>query len=78
MKELIFHCEPTIGDKSPTYKPADPVEALSLKSLINNHLCMGKDSPCASCPVLCGYGRRYLRETEKAENLRPEPSTVKG
>lgn len=42
-------------------------EKMTWKSLINNGLCMGKDSPCVtgSCEVMCGYGRRYLKEKEQ-------------
>lgn len=64
--EKVYHCERAVSeeDKEKTYKPVDPVESLTMKSLISNHLCMGMQSPCVTgtCEVMCGYGRRYLRE----------------
>lgn len=39
-------------------------EDMTWKSLIQQGLCMGLQSPCVkgSCDVMCGYGKRYLKE----------------
>ena len=42
-------------------------EDMPWKSLVNNGLCMGLQSPCVvgQCDVMCGYGRRYLDEKDQ-------------
>ena len=43
------------GGRAPGFMP--DVEKMSLRGL-KKHICPG--APCATCDVMCGYGRRYL------------------
>lgn len=42
----------------------DPEDFKTLKKL-SVHLCEGMNSPCETCEILCGYGRRCLELRKK-------------
>ncbi len=62
-----YHYEkpvPAKGEGS-AYQMKDFEEVRTVSSLVNNYLCMGKQSPCVigTCDVMCGYGRMYIQKT---------------